>query len=57
VSTLGTAFILFMTVGLAVAIGVGAGFLIISAILNAFARKPQKLEATAELVPQGVTGD
>jgi len=56
-NTLGTAFVLFMTVSLAVAIGVGTGFMIISAILNAFAHKPQPAETAPALVTQGVTGD
>ena len=55
--TLGTAFVLLMTISLAVAIGVGSGFVIISAILNAFAHKPQQLESAPTLVTQGVSGD
>jgi hypothetical protein len=58
VITLGTAFVILMTISLAVAIGVGSGFMIISAILNAFAHKPQQTETAAPaLVPQGVSGD
>jgi hypothetical protein len=58
VNTLGTAVILVSTILLAVAIGVGTGFFIISAILNAFARKPQQPSQSAPaLVTQGVTGD
>ena len=55
--TLGTAFVILMTISLAVAIGVGSGFVIISAILNAFAHKPQQVETAPALVPQGVSGD
>jgi hypothetical protein len=51
------AFVLIMTVTLGVALGVGAGYLIISGILNAFAHKPQQAEAVPAMVAQGVTGD
>jgi hypothetical protein len=58
VNTLGTALILVSTILLAVAIGVGTGFFIISAILNLFARKPEQAAPQAPaLVTQGVTGD
>ena len=57
-NTLGTAVILVSTVVLAMAIGVGTGYFIISAILNAFARKPQQpTQSAPALVTQGVTGD
>lgn len=57
-NTLGTAVILVSTILLAVAIGVGTGYYIISAILNAFARKPQQAAPQAPaLVTQGVSGD
>jgi hypothetical protein len=53
-----TAFVLILTVTFGVAVGVGTGFFIISAILNAFAHKPQQPSNTAAvLVTQGVTGD
>jgi hypothetical protein len=58
VSHLVTAFVLIFAVTSGVAIGVGTGFFIISAILNAFAHKPQQpSSAAAVLVAQGVTGD
>jgi hypothetical protein len=46
-----------MTVTLGVAVGVGAGFLLISGILNAFANKPQQVEAAPAMIAHGVTGD
>jgi len=58
VNHLVTAFVLILTVTFGVAVGVGTGFFIISAILNAFAHKPQQPSNTAAvLVTQGVTGD
>jgi hypothetical protein len=39
------------------AIGVGAGYYIISGILSVFARKPQQGKSAPALVTQGVTGD
>ena len=57
-NTLGTAVILVSTIVLAMAVGIGTGYYIISAILNAFARKPQQSAPQAPaLVTQGVTGD
>ncbi len=50
--------VLVLTISLAVAFGVASGYLIISGILNAFARKPQSANpATPALATQGVTGD
>jgi len=50
--------VLFLTITLAVAFGVVSGYLIITGILNAFARKPQTAKPAAPaLAPQGVTGD
>lgn len=49
--------VLVSTIGLAVAFGVTAGYLIISGILNAFARKPEGGKPTQTLAPQGVAGD
>jgi hypothetical protein len=57
VSTLVTAFVLLMTVSLAVAVGVGTGYLLISGILSAFAHKPKQVEAVPAMVAHGVTGD
>jgi hypothetical protein len=51
------AFVLILTVTLGVAVGVGAGYLLISGILNAFAHKPQQVEAARAMVAHGVTGD
>jgi hypothetical protein len=42
VNTLGTAVILVSTIVLAMAVGIGTVYFIISAILNVFARKPQQ---------------
>jgi len=39
------------------AVGVFSGYFIITGILNAFARKPAKPEATPVLAAQGVSGD
>lgn len=50
--------VLISTISLAVVFGVVTGYLIITSILNAFARKPQTGEPSAPaLAPQGVTGD
>ncbi len=50
--------VLISTIGLAVAFGVVSGYLIISGILNAFARKSEAGKPSAPaLAPQGVTGD
>jgi len=57
VSHLVTGFVLISTILLAMAVGVGSGYFIISAILNGFARKPQETKAAPALAPQGVTGD
>ena len=49
--------VLIFTISLAVAFGVASGYLIISGILNAFARKPQIPSGSPTLAPQGVAGD
>ena len=50
--------VLISTIGLAVAFGVASGYLIITNILNAFARKPEGSKPNAPaLAAQGVTGD
>ncbi len=51
------ALVLVLTITLAVAIGVATGYLIISAILNAFARKPRGTKAAPALATQGVAAD
>ena len=57
-NTLGTAFILVSTILLGMAVGIGAGYYIISAILNAFARKPhQSSQSAPALAAHGITGD
>jgi len=48
--------VLILTISIAVAFGVVSGYLIITGILNAFARKPE-MSAAPELVAQGVAGD
>jgi len=50
--------VLILTISIAVAFGVGSGYLIITGILNAFARKPQGGNPSAPaFAPQGVSGD
>ena len=50
--------LLISTIGLAVAFGVASGYLIITGILNAFARKPEAAKPNAPaLATQGVSGD
>jgi hypothetical protein len=50
--------VLILTITTAVAFGVVSGYLIITGILNAFARKPQGANPSAPvLAPQSVTGD
>jgi hypothetical protein len=50
--------VLVLTIGLAVAFGVVSGYLIITGILNTFARKPQSAQSSAQaLVAEGVAGD
>jgi hypothetical protein len=49
--------VLLLTISLAVAFGVVSGYLIITGILNVFARKPDTPSATPSLAPQGVAGD
>jgi hypothetical protein len=49
--------VLISTISLAMAFGVVSGYLIITGILNAFARKQEGGKPTAALTPQGVTGD
>lgn len=49
--------VLILTISTAVAFGVASGYLIITGILNAFARKPQTPTGTPALAPQGVAGD
>ena len=52
-----TAFVLVTTITLATAIGIGAGYFIISGILSVFACKPRQSKAAPALVIQGITGD
>ena len=50
--------VLILTISTAVAFGVGSGYLIITGILNAFARKPEGGKPSAPaLAPQGISGD
>ncbi|HUN89185.1 MAG TPA: hypothetical protein VMU28_10365 [Terriglobales bacterium] len=49
--------VLILTIGIAVTFGVVSGYLIITGILNAFARKPAKAEQAPALATQGVAGD
>jgi len=50
--------VLILTITTAVALGVASGYLIITGILNAFARKPQGAQpGTPALTPQAVAGD
>ena len=50
--------VLILTIAVAVALGVVSGYLIITGILNAFARKPATADAQAPaLAPQGIAGD
>jgi hypothetical protein len=57
VNHLGTAFILISTISLAVAFGVASGYLIITGVLSAFARKPKITESSPALLTQSVAGD
>jgi hypothetical protein len=58
VSTLIMGLVLVLTIGLAVAFGVVSGYLIITGILNVFARRPQTIAAAAPvLAAEGVAGD
>jgi len=49
--------VLISTICLAMGLGVVSGYLIITSILHAFARKPEGGKPAAALTPQGVTGD
>jgi hypothetical protein len=49
--------VLVLTIGLAVAFGVVSGYLIITGILNVFARKPQTVAASAPAFAEGMAGD
>ena len=50
--------VLVLTIALAVAFGVVSGYLIITGILNAFARKPVGVQsASPVLVAEGMAGD
>jgi hypothetical protein len=57
VNHLATAFIVFFTISLGMAVGVGSGYLIIAGILNLFARKPKDSKPAPSLAAQGVAGD
>jgi hypothetical protein len=57
VNHLVTAFILFFTISLGMALGVVSGYLIISGILNLFARKPKNSSSAPSFAAQGVAGD
>ena len=51
-------FVLILTISIAVAFGVVSGYLIITGILNLFARKPGTANAAAPaLAAQGLAGD
>ena len=56
-NTLSTAFIVFFTITLGMGFGVATGYLIITAVLNLFARKPEPSKPEPTLVVQGVSGD
>jgi hypothetical protein len=49
--------VLLLTIGLAISIGVGAGYAAICGILNAFSDRREKTSATAELAPTPSVGD
>jgi hypothetical protein len=49
--------VLMVTISIAVAFGVASGYLIITGILNVFARQPETAKAAPELATQGVAGD
>lgn len=49
--------VLMLTISVAVALGVVSGYVIITGILNAFARKPATGKAAPELAAQGMAGD
>jgi len=50
--------VLILTISTAVALGVASGYLIITGILNVFARKPETAKSAAPaLATQGMTGD
>lgn len=50
-------FVLLMTIGLAISIGIGAGYAAICGILNAFSGRREKITAAAELAPTPSVGD
>ena len=49
--------VLLMTIGLAISIGIGAGYAAICGILNAFSGRRQKTAVAAELAPNPSVGD
>jgi hypothetical protein len=54
---LATALILILTTTLGMAFGVATGYLIITAILSAFAHKPKTQNQAPSLATQAVAGD
>ena len=54
---LGMGLVLILTICLGMALGVGSGYLVISSILKAFARKPESPKAAQVLAQHGVAGD
>jgi hypothetical protein len=57
VNHLATALILILTTTLGMAFGIATGYLIISGVLNAFARKPETTKGALAHAAQGVAGD
>jgi hypothetical protein len=57
VNHLVTASILFFTISVGMAFGVISGYVIISGVLNLFARKPKEQDPAPSLAAQGVAGD
>jgi hypothetical protein len=49
--------VLVLTIGLAVAFGVVSGYLIITGILNVFARQPQSAATPTPAFAEGMAGD
>jgi hypothetical protein len=49
--------VLVLTISLGIGFGVVSGYLIISGILNMFARKPESGKSAPELAAQGIAGD
>ena len=54
---LATALILILTTTLGMAFGIATGYLIISAVLSAFAKKPETAKGALAHAAQGVAGD